>query len=83
MYLREFFILDDSKEIINKISFYMRPHNVCICKGVSEERIKDAVKSGGARTFAEVQRLTRCSTGCGTCESRVRELIGKIISREI
>ena len=59
----------------------MRPHNICLCRGVSERRITEAVINEGAKTFAEVQRLTRCSTGCGTCEGRVRELIEKTISK--
>jgi NAD(P)H-nitrite reductase large subunit len=74
--------LDESKEIINRISFYMRPHNICICRGVSEGRIMNVVKNEGAKTFSEVQRITGCSTGCGTCEGRVRELIDKTIRRQ-
>ena len=73
--------MDESREIINKISFYMRPHHVCVCKGVPEIRIISAVRNEGAKTFAEVQQLTGCSTGCGTCEGRVRELIEKTISQ--
>jgi bacterioferritin-associated ferredoxin len=31
----------------------------------------------GARTFEEVQKVTKCSTGCGTCEWKIREFINK------
>ncbi|MDH5654844.1 MAG: (2Fe-2S)-binding protein [Spirochaetia bacterium] len=75
--------MSDSENIMSKMSFYMRPHNICICKGVSEEKIKDAVKRQGARNFTEIQRLTSCSTGCGTCEGRVKELLEKILNHEI
>lgn len=53
----------------------MRPRKICICKQVSEEEIRRAVKEGGARSFEEVQRATRCSTGCGTCEGSVRRIV--------
>lgn len=52
----------------------MRPARVCICRNVSEQQIRSAV-SGGADSFEQVQSITRCSTGCGTCEARVRAII--------
>ncbi len=55
----------------------MRPAMVCVCRRVPEERIRDAVENRGARSFDEVQAITNCSTGCGTCESEVRALIKK------
>ncbi|MBX7058019.1 MAG: (2Fe-2S)-binding protein [Leptospirales bacterium] len=54
----------------------LRPRMVCICRRVSEERIRQVVEAG-ASTFERVQELTDCSTNCGTCELRVRELIEK------
>lgn len=49
---------------------------MCICKGVSEERIRNAVKDG-AVTFEEVQQITACSTSCGTCRPRIENLIDR------
>lgn len=59
-------------------NFYvqMRPRKVCICRSVSEETIRNAILMG-AHTFEEVQSATGCSTGCGTCESAVRDLVRK------
>ncbi len=54
----------------------MRPKMVCICRRVPEERIRQVVEAG-AVTFERVQQLTDCSTNCGTCEVKVRELIDK------
>ncbi|MCB1309391.1 MAG: (2Fe-2S)-binding protein [Leptospiraceae bacterium] len=57
---------------------YMRPHRICICKAVSEDMIRAEIRAG-ARDFKTVQKKTRCSTGCGTCEGRVRRFIDKCI----
>ncbi len=55
----------------------MRPPMLCVCRRVPEADIRRAVEQG-ADTFEKVQALTRCSTGCGTCEGRVRELVERI-----
>jgi len=54
----------------------MRPRKVCVCRSVTETMIRDAMDRG-AGNFEEVQQMTDCSTGCGTCESAVRALIEK------
>jgi len=33
------------------------------------------------KTFAEVQALTHCSTGCGGCHDRIMDAISEIIHR--
>ncbi|HBS04799.1 MAG TPA: hypothetical protein DEA96_07545 [Leptospiraceae bacterium] len=53
----------------------MRPRNVCICRGVSEKKIRETISSGQASNFDELQQQTRCCTGCGTCESKVRKIM--------
>jgi len=53
-----------------------RPVRACLCKNVSYEDIEKQLKHG-ARNFEEVQKATKCSTGCGTCEWRIREFITK------
>lgn len=55
----------------------MRPAMVCVCRRVPEECVRDAVQNRGARNFEDVQAITNCSTGCGTCETEVRALIEK------
>ncbi len=49
---------------------------VCICKGVSDHRIRRAVEDG-ARSWREVQAETGCGTQCGKCAC-----LGKDITRE-
>jgi len=63
------------------INALMRPHKICLCKSVTEKDIRDAVLLNGARNFEEVQQLTKCSTGCGTCEGKVRQLVDQIIPK--
>ncbi len=57
---------------------YVRPRKVCLCRNLTEDQIREAVE-GGAHTFEEVRSVTNCSTGCGTCEPRVRETIKKYL----
>ncbi|MBU43472.1 MAG: ferredoxin [Spirochaetaceae bacterium] len=60
----------------------MRPRKVCICRGVSEKEIRDTIASGRASNFDELQRETRCCTGCGTCESHVRKIMNDELSQK-
>jgi len=47
---------------------------ICKCMDVSDQQIETAVKEG-AHTFEQVQEVTKCSTGCGTCAEKVQALI--------
>ncbi|PMR79024.1 (2Fe-2S)-binding protein [Halomonas urumqiensis] len=49
---------------------------VCLCKGVSDHRIRQSVEEG-ARSWRDVQRETGCGTQCGKCAC-----LGKSITRE-
>lgn len=49
---------------------------VCICKGVSDRRIRQVVEEG-ARSWREVQVETGCGTQCGKCAC-----VGKSLTRE-
>ena len=51
--------------------------NVCLCKGISEETIVEAIKNG-AVTFEEVNEKTGAGTGfChgGRCKATIEKLI--------
>jgi len=52
----------------------MRPAMVCLCRHVSEERLKAEIRQG-ATTFKILQERTSCSTVCGTCEPKVRRIL--------
>ena len=44
---------------------------VCSCNNVTHGEIADAIRTGGLATLSEVARVTRASTGCGSCSSDV------------
>jgi len=53
---------------------------VCNCKKVSYFDILDALHMSRRfedvqQAFAELQRLTHCSTGCGGCHDKVMDII--------
>lgn len=47
---------------------------VCLCKGVTDSQIRDAV-NGGAESFREVKNQLGAATGCGKCACDVRDLV--------
>lgn len=51
---------------------------VCGCYKVTEQDIKNAVKNG-AKSFEEVQAITKVGTGCGKCVHGNMELVNELI----
>lgn len=49
---------------------------VCLCKGVSDKAIRQAVAQG-ARSWRDVREQTGCATQCGKCAC-----MGKTIARD-
>jgi bacterioferritin-associated ferredoxin len=47
---------------------------VCLCKGVTDRTIRQAVEDG-ARTTLEVAFACRAGTGCGGCLPEVRKVM--------
>ncbi len=47
---------------------------VCFCHNVSAQALKEAIRAG-ARTHADIQAVTRASTGCGGCEFEVLDIL--------
>jgi len=56
----------------------MRPPKVCLCKGVSEQDIIDAVKDGKKR-FGQIIKMTYAGTSCNTCMHQVKAAFDKAI----
>ena len=48
---------------------------ICLCKGVSDHRIR-ALVADGARSWAEIREQTGCGTQCGKCACE-----GKAVTR--
>ncbi|MDE2571142.1 MAG: FAD-dependent oxidoreductase [bacterium] len=49
---------------------------LCVCNEVTRGEVIGAI-SGGARDVAEIGRVTRAGTGCGTCRGDLAELVIK------
>ena len=47
---------------------------VCKCMNITDQEIEHAVLEG-ARTFYELQEMTKVGTGCGECEQEVKQLL--------
>jgi bacterioferritin-associated ferredoxin len=55
---------------------------VCVCHGISEKRLSQAVLEG-ARSFEQLQSCTGVATCCGACEPCVRQVLDETLdSRE-
>jgi NAD(P)H-nitrite reductase large subunit len=57
---------------------------ICNCKQVSYKDIELALASQSKmedvlKLFEEVQKITRCSTGCGGCHDKVLNVISEIM----
>ena len=58
---------------------------ICNCKHVTLADIDDALQrsahfSDVEKEFAEVQRLTSCSTGCGGCHDKIMAVLSERLS---
>jgi bacterioferritin-associated ferredoxin len=50
---------------------------ICVCEGVTESQIRDAVHSG-AGTFELLKKELRISERCGTCECAAQCLLEEV-----
>ncbi len=47
---------------------------VCLCKGISDRRLREEARRGH-RTVAQVRRSCGACTGCGACVRQVAEIL--------
>ena len=47
---------------------------ICVCKQVTERKIRKAVKDGRKR-FISVKQATEAGSGCGLCQPIVQDII--------
>ncbi len=57
---------------------------ICNCKQVSYFDISDALRANetfddALRAFESVQKVTKCSTGCGGCYQKVLDAISELM----
>jgi bacterioferritin-associated ferredoxin len=49
---------------------------LCLCHGVSDRRIRRAVRDG-ATTVGALARATRAGTGCGSCGCDLKRILAE------
>jgi len=54
---------------------------VCICHGISETRLTQAVQEG-ARSFEQLQARTGVATCCGSCETCARQVLDETLDSQ-
>ena len=52
---------------------------VCLCKGITDKQIREAV-DGGAESFREVRRQLDLASQCGKCGALAREVYDNHLS---
>ena len=55
---------------------------VCICRGVTDNAIREAVEDG-ARSWREVRERTECATQCGRCACTAKAITRDAITQEM
>ena len=60
-------------------------YEICHCKKVTYADVENALHQSKSFTqveeaFADVQRITHCSTGCGRCHDEIMRTISEIMS---
>ena len=58
---------------------------ICKCKKVTLADIENALRthtvfSDVEKEFEDVQKITKCSTGCGGCHDKIMDIISEFIS---
>ena len=53
---------------------------VCVCKQVTERRIRKAVQQG-RRRFVSVKQATEAGSSCGMCQPIVQDIIDREIKK--
>lgn len=59
---------------VKKIPFVYNHDELCHCRMVPTEKVKNAVKSG-CHSVSEVSRTTLAGTGCGSCRPDIENII--------
>lgn len=64
----------------------MENYVICNCKKVTYVDIENALHNETKfedveKTFEDVQKITKCSTGCGGCHNKILEVISEIMSK--
>lgn len=61
----------------------MRPRILCRCIGVASPRVVAAIREHGLRSVADVIRVTRAGSGCGTCHGEIEEILADVYGQPV
>jgi len=53
---------------------------ICGCTNVTVQNLRDAIENG-AKSFEEVQSVTKVGTGCGKCVDSVKVLVDELLGK--
>lgn len=56
---------------------------ICVCKGVSDTRIRRAVEQGAVLTLRDLSREMGVGTCCGKCVPAAREVLDRALARPV
>ena len=70
MAINDYYVRNEMEEKVKK----EEERVVCKCMNITDQEIEHAVLEG-ARTFYELQEMTKVGTGCGECEQEVTQLL--------
>ena len=64
--------------------YVLKNEEICHCKKVTDMDIEYALSNCDTmgeveRTFEEVQKMTKCSTGCGQCHDKIMDIISQMM----
>ena len=65
----------------------MENYTICNCKKVTYADVENVLHrevkfENVEKAFEDVQRITKCSTGCGGCHDKIMDTISKIMSKK-
>lgn len=75
--------VNGNKDLVNKLLLDKKINEnqiVCGCFKVTVQDINNAIKNG-AKSFEEVQAITKVGTGCGHCIESNKELVKQLLAR--
>ena len=64
----------------------MENYKICNCKNVTYADVENALLNETKfedveKAFEDVQKITKCSTGCGGCHDKIMDAISEIMSK--
>lgn len=51
---------------------------ICLCKGITDDQIRDAVESGSTH-FGQVRKQLGLASQCGKCGNQAREVFNQAV----